>query len=200
MEQGQLQRRTPALNTKHKRAQCQVLERCRHAADHGAWPWSPPPTASQQLPLLTLCTSSITYLPEGLRSAMKGTRSDTRWKSSRVRSRPQARAMAIRCSTACSGQAVTVGMRRRMVSSPWQPSKQSGCPQAHEHGAPTQPTGVGGAAGGHHNDHGVLKGCPRHDVPRLDVLLQQLQNIPASVTISRRGRSPHSAEHCTRRC
>lgn len=35
---------------------------------------------------------------------MKGTRSDTRWKSSSVRSSSQARAMAIRCSTACKGR------------------------------------------------------------------------------------------------
>ena len=47
-----------------------------------------------------MCTSSMTYLPEGLRSAMKGTRSDTAWKSSRVSSMPTACAMAIRWSTA----------------------------------------------------------------------------------------------------
>jgi hypothetical protein len=47
-----------------------------------------------------LCTSSMTYLPEGLRSAMKGTLSETAWKSSRVSVMPTACAMAIRCSTA----------------------------------------------------------------------------------------------------
>mmetsp|Transcript_21366 Transcript_21366/g.39993 ORF Transcript_21366/g.39993 Transcript_21366/m.39993 type:complete len:324 (-) Transcript_21366:35-1006(-) len=44
--------------------------------------------------------SSITYLPEGFRSAMKGTLSEMVWKSSMVRSTPAALAMAIRCSTA----------------------------------------------------------------------------------------------------
>ena len=39
---------------------------------------------------LTLCTSSMTYFPLGFRSAMKGTRSLTRWKSSMVRFRPTA--------------------------------------------------------------------------------------------------------------
>mmetsp|Transcript_80 Transcript_80/g.178 ORF Transcript_80/g.178 Transcript_80/m.178 type:complete len:206 (-) Transcript_80:693-1310(-) len=47
-----------------------------------------------------LWTSSMTYLPEGLRSAMKGTLSEHAWKSSRVSSTPAASAMAIRCSTA----------------------------------------------------------------------------------------------------
>ena len=47
-----------------------------------------------------LCTSSITYLPLGFRSAMNGTRSLTFWKSSMVRSTSTERAIAIRCSTA----------------------------------------------------------------------------------------------------
>mmetsp|Transcript_809 Transcript_809/g.3145 ORF Transcript_809/g.3145 Transcript_809/m.3145 type:complete len:206 (+) Transcript_809:652-1269(+) len=48
----------------------------------------------------TLCRSSITYLPDGLRSAMKGTRSEFACQSSSVRSMPTERAMAMRCSTA----------------------------------------------------------------------------------------------------
>ena len=58
------------------------------------------------------CTSSITYLPEGLRSAMKGTRSEHRWKSSSVRSMPTERAMAMRWSTALvlPPRAITVTM------------------------------------------------------------------------------------------
>mmetsp|Transcript_28157 Transcript_28157/g.69343 ORF Transcript_28157/g.69343 Transcript_28157/m.69343 type:complete len:286 (-) Transcript_28157:657-1514(-) len=48
----------------------------------------------------TLCRSSITYLPLGLRSAMKGVRSDTAWKSSRVSVMPTECAMAMMCSTA----------------------------------------------------------------------------------------------------
>jgi len=47
-----------------------------------------------------LYTSSITYFPLGLRSAMNGTRSDTDWKSSIVRLMPTECAMAMRCSTA----------------------------------------------------------------------------------------------------
>jgi hypothetical protein len=41
-----------------------------------------------------LCTSSMTYRPDGFRSAMNGTLSDTRWKSSILSSTP-----------ACSGAA-----------------------------------------------------------------------------------------------
>mmetsp|Transcript_10568 Transcript_10568/g.39160 ORF Transcript_10568/g.39160 Transcript_10568/m.39160 type:complete len:219 (+) Transcript_10568:606-1262(+) len=48
----------------------------------------------------TLCRSSMTYFPEGFRSAMKGVLSDTAWKSSRVRVMPTECAMAIKCSTA----------------------------------------------------------------------------------------------------
>mmetsp|Transcript_11442 Transcript_11442/g.29743 ORF Transcript_11442/g.29743 Transcript_11442/m.29743 type:complete len:200 (-) Transcript_11442:706-1305(-) len=48
----------------------------------------------------TRCTSSITYLPDGLRSAMNGTESETSWKVSRERLRPTARPIAIRWSTA----------------------------------------------------------------------------------------------------
>mmetsp|Transcript_721 Transcript_721/g.2356 ORF Transcript_721/g.2356 Transcript_721/m.2356 type:complete len:267 (-) Transcript_721:643-1443(-) len=48
----------------------------------------------------TLCTSSMTYLPLGLRSAMNGMRSEHAWKSSRVRVMPAARAIAMRWSTA----------------------------------------------------------------------------------------------------
>ena len=47
-----------------------------------------------------LYTSSITYFPLGLRSAMNGTRSDTDWKSSIVRLIPTECAIAMRCSTA----------------------------------------------------------------------------------------------------
>lgn len=61
------------------------------------YPHPPPPPHPP-----TLCRSSITYLPEGLRSEMKGMRSEVRWKSSRVSSSPQVLAMAIRCSTARS--------------------------------------------------------------------------------------------------
>lgn len=39
-------------------------------------------------------------MPEGLRSEMKGTRSETRWKSSSVSVMPTEWAMAMRCSTA----------------------------------------------------------------------------------------------------
>ena len=42
----------------------------------------------------------MTYLPLGLRSAMKGTRSLTSWKSSMPSGTPAARAMAMRWSTA----------------------------------------------------------------------------------------------------
>mmetsp|Transcript_26694 Transcript_26694/g.44767 ORF Transcript_26694/g.44767 Transcript_26694/m.44767 type:complete len:265 (-) Transcript_26694:765-1559(-) len=47
-----------------------------------------------------LWMSSMTYLPLGLRSAMKGVLSLHFWKSSNVSSMPAASAMAIRCSTA----------------------------------------------------------------------------------------------------
>ena len=46
------------------------------------------------------CISSITYFPEGFKSAKKGVLSEIRWKSSRVRSTLTARAMAMRWSTA----------------------------------------------------------------------------------------------------
>ena len=42
----------------------------------------------------------MTYLPLGFRSAMKGTRSLTSWKSSIPSGTPAARAIAMRCSTA----------------------------------------------------------------------------------------------------
>mmetsp|Transcript_108 Transcript_108/g.281 ORF Transcript_108/g.281 Transcript_108/m.281 type:complete len:338 (-) Transcript_108:568-1581(-) len=48
----------------------------------------------------TLCKSSMTYLPLGFRSAMNGTLSLIRWKSSKVTSTPHAFAMAIKCNTA----------------------------------------------------------------------------------------------------
>mmetsp|Transcript_27655 Transcript_27655/g.110745 ORF Transcript_27655/g.110745 Transcript_27655/m.110745 type:complete len:383 (-) Transcript_27655:695-1843(-) len=48
----------------------------------------------------TLWRSSMTYWPDGLRSARKGVLSETRWKSSSVRSRPTERAIAIKWSTA----------------------------------------------------------------------------------------------------
>mmetsp|Transcript_15904 Transcript_15904/g.41237 ORF Transcript_15904/g.41237 Transcript_15904/m.41237 type:complete len:264 (+) Transcript_15904:302-1093(+) len=48
----------------------------------------------------TLCRSSMTYLPEGFRSAMKGTRLETFWKSSMLSGTLQALAIASRCSTA----------------------------------------------------------------------------------------------------
>jgi hypothetical protein len=48
-------------------------------------------------PILKTC--SITYLPEGLRSARKGVRSDTVWKSSIVSLMPTECAMAMRCRT-----------------------------------------------------------------------------------------------------
>ena len=47
-----------------------------------------------------LWTSSITYGPLGFKSARKGVRSLTFWKSSRTSSTPTERAIAIRCSTA----------------------------------------------------------------------------------------------------
>ena len=47
-----------------------------------------------------LCTSSITYFPLGLRSAINGMRSDTDWKSSIVRLMPTECAIAMRCNTA----------------------------------------------------------------------------------------------------
>ena len=58
------------------------------------------------------CTSSMTYFPLGLRSAMKGTRSEQAWKSSSVSFTPTARAMAIRCNTALvlPPSAITVTM------------------------------------------------------------------------------------------
>ena len=48
---------------------------------------------------ITLCRSSMTYLPLGFRSAMKGTRSLVAWKSSMHRSTPASCAIASRCST-----------------------------------------------------------------------------------------------------
>ena len=47
-----------------------------------------------------LYTCSMTYFPLGLRSAMKGIRSETRWKSSIVSVIPTERAIGIKCSTA----------------------------------------------------------------------------------------------------
>jgi len=47
-----------------------------------------------------LCTSSMTYLPDGLRSATNGIRSLTAWKSSMPSLTPHECAMAIRCRTA----------------------------------------------------------------------------------------------------
>ena len=42
----------------------------------------------------------MTYLPEGFKSAMNGVRSDTAWKSSRVKLIPTECAIAIKCKTA----------------------------------------------------------------------------------------------------
>mmetsp|Transcript_19711 Transcript_19711/g.53171 ORF Transcript_19711/g.53171 Transcript_19711/m.53171 type:complete len:217 (-) Transcript_19711:778-1428(-) len=63
----------------------------------------------------TWCRSSITYLPEGLRSAMKGTASDTSWKSESLTSSPTERPMAMRWSTALvePPRAMTVTMALR---------------------------------------------------------------------------------------
>ena len=47
-----------------------------------------------------LWRSAITYFPDGFRSAKKGVRSLTAWKSSMLRSMPTECAMAIRCRTA----------------------------------------------------------------------------------------------------
>mmetsp|Transcript_29597 Transcript_29597/g.28325 ORF Transcript_29597/g.28325 Transcript_29597/m.28325 type:complete len:202 (-) Transcript_29597:688-1293(-) len=46
------------------------------------------------------CISSMTYLPEGFKSAKKGVLSEILWKSSRVISTSTALAIAIKCSTA----------------------------------------------------------------------------------------------------
>mmetsp|Transcript_19236 Transcript_19236/g.59337 ORF Transcript_19236/g.59337 Transcript_19236/m.59337 type:complete len:219 (-) Transcript_19236:664-1320(-) len=56
----------------------------------------------------TLWRSSMTYLPEGFKSARSGVASETRWKSSNVRSTSTERAMAIMCSTALVEPPVTM--------------------------------------------------------------------------------------------
>ena len=62
---------------------------------HDRCPWK---DALGMPPILN--TSSITYLPLGFRSAMKGVRSDTLWKSSMVSLMPTECAMAMRWRTA----------------------------------------------------------------------------------------------------
>ena len=55
----------------------------------------------------TACRSSMTYLPEGLRLAMKGVSAAIRRKSPRVRSTPAARAIAMRWMVALVEPPVT---------------------------------------------------------------------------------------------